>query len=51
MSQPITALVAMDRGIDEDAVRALLGEMVGLELTGSEGEPGDAIQVDEVFVL
>jgi pilus assembly protein CpaE len=30
----ITALVALERGVDEEAIRALLGEMHGLELTG-----------------
>jgi pilus assembly protein CpaE len=34
MERTITALVALERGSDEDAVRALLGETVGLELAG-----------------
>jgi pilus assembly protein CpaE len=34
MSNPITALVALEAGVDADAVRALLGEMHDLELAG-----------------
>jgi pilus assembly protein CpaE len=34
MSNQITALVAMEAGVDADAVRALLGEMHDLELAG-----------------
>jgi pilus assembly protein CpaE len=34
MAHTITALVALERGVDEEAIRTLLGEMHGLELTG-----------------
>jgi pilus assembly protein CpaE len=34
MERQLTALVALERGVDEDGVRALLAEMPGLELGG-----------------
>jgi pilus assembly protein CpaE len=34
MERQFTALVALERGVDEDGIRALLAEMPGLELAG-----------------